>query len=111
MAVLALTLMLASLGSGQIAGRVPPEPRAIPAFNPVTCRELGQIRSDVRKGRDEGSLSKRQAKELRREAREVAMLERRYSQGGLSSPEAAELRTRIEVLRALTRAKRIGTIK
>ena len=106
---LALSLMLAA--AGPIAGRLPPQPRAIPAFNPVTTRDLGKIRSEVRDGRDEGTLSRRQARELRREAREIAMLEERYAGGGLTDPEAAELRARIEVLRALTRAKRLSTVK
>jgi len=99
------------VASGPIVGSLPPQPRALPAYNPVTSADLGHVRRDVRKGRDEGSLSKKQAKELRREAREVAMLEERYAAGGLSSAEAAELRARIGVLRALTNGKRLGTIK
>jgi hypothetical protein len=102
---------MVSLGSGPLVGRLPPEPRAIPSFNPVTSRDIGQISSDVAKGRKEGSLSKRQARELRREAREIAMLEERFASGGLDNGEAAELRARIEVLRAMTRGKRLGTIK
>lgn len=106
-----IALALALMSSGPIAGSLPPEPRAIPSFNPVTSRELGLIRKDVSKGREEGSLSRRQARELRREAREIAMLEARYAKGGFYGAEAAELRARIEVLRALTRGKRLGTIK
>jgi hypothetical protein len=104
----ALALLVAA---GPIVGSLPPEPRALPAYNPVTSAELGLVRRDVRKGREEASLSKKQAKELRRETREVSMLEERYAAGGLSSAEAAELRARIEVLRALTNGKRLRTIK
>ena len=105
---LTLAIMMAA---GPIVGSLPPEPRALPAYNPATSAELGLIRRDVRKGREEGSLSKKQARELRRESREVAMLEERYAAGGLSGAEAAELRARIEVLRALTRGKRLGAFK
>lgn len=105
---MALALWVAS---GPIVGSLPPEPRALPAYNPVTSAELGLVGRDVRKGREEGSPSKKEARELRRETREVGMLEERYAAGGLSSAEAAELRARIEVLRALTNGKRLGTIK
>ena len=97
--------------SGPISGNIPAQPRALPSYNPATSAELALVRRDVRKGREEGSLSKKQARELRRESREVSMLEGRYAAGGLSAAEAAELKARIEVLRALTRGKRLGTIK
>jgi hypothetical protein len=99
------------MAAGPIAGGVPSAPGALPSYNPVTSLELSSISKDVRRGRDEGSLSRKQAKELRREVREIATLEQRYGQGGLSDTEAAELRARIEVLRALTRGKRLGTLK
>ena len=104
-------LALALMMSGPIAGNIPAEPRALPSYNPATSAELAMVRRDVRKGRKEGSLSRKQARELRRESGEVAMLEQRYAAGGLSSAEAAELKARIEVLRALTRGKRLGTIR
>jgi hypothetical protein len=104
-------LALALISSAPLAGSLPPQPRAIPSFNPATSSQLGQIRSEVRKGREEGSLSRRQARQLRGEAGEIAMLEQRYASGGLTGAEAAELRTRIEVLRALTRGKRLGTVR
>jgi hypothetical protein len=104
-------LALALMVTGPIAGTVPSQPRALPSYNPATTAELGLIRRDVRKGREEGSLSRKQASELRRESREVAMLEERYAAGGLTGAEAAELKARIEVLRALTRGKRLGSIK
>ncbi len=97
--------------SGPIAGSIPPQSRALPSYNPATSADLASIRREVRRGREEGSLSKKQAKELSRESREVAILEERYAAGGLSTVEAAELRARIEVLRALTRGKRLGSIK
>jgi hypothetical protein len=108
--MIGLTLALL-MASGPIVESPPPAPRAVPSFNPVTNAELGAIRSDVRKGREEGLLTRRQARELRREAREISMLEERFAAGRLGSGEAAELRARIEVLRALTRGKRLGTVK
>ncbi|GAA4007028.1 hypothetical protein GCM10022211_20110 [Sphingomonas humi] len=104
-------VLAAMIGSGPLAGTIPVQARPLPSYNPATSADLGTIRRDVRKGREEGSLSRRQARELRRESREVAMLEERYAAGGLSTAEQAELKARIEVLRALTRGKRLGTIK
>ena len=111
MSVLALASLLAVLSYGPIVGSLPPEPRAIPSFNPATTGDIGMIRSDIATGRREGSLSRRQARELRRESREIEMLEERYAAAGLSDDERAELRSRLEVLRALTNAKRLGTVR
>jgi hypothetical protein len=101
--------------SGPIYGPPAPAPaavRAVPGIKPTgISREVDQIRSDIHHGRDSGQLSRKQAKELRREAGEIQGLETRYSAGGLSESEQAELRNRTEVLRAITNAKRLGTIK
>ena len=116
MAVLSFifTAMVAGFpASGQIAGPPPPAPaRALPGFRPVAIsRDVAEIRSDIRDGRQDGQLSRKQAKELRREAGEINGLEDRYAQGGVTDSEAAELINRTEVLRAITNAKRSGTIK
>jgi hypothetical protein len=52
-----------------------------------------------------------QARHLKREVSEIPMLERRYARDGLTDQEQAELRSRVEVLKALTSAKRIGQIR
>jgi hypothetical protein len=73
--------------------------------------EVRTVLADINQGAHAGQLSHRQAKELRREAGEITQLEERYAAGGLSNAEAAELQNRIEVLRALTNAKRSGVIR
>lgn len=107
----AAALATAGSSSAQFVGRIPPEPRVLPSFNPATGRDLRDVRSDIRAGRERGELSRRDARRLRREANEISMLEERYSNGGLSDAERAELRSRIEVLRAITRGKRLGTLR
>ena len=95
-----------ALLAGPIAGPPAPTPRALPTYNGVTATELRDLRREIGKGRDRGELSRKQTRQLRREASEVAMLEQRYAAGGLSDAERAELRARVEVLRVLTRRKR-----
>lgn len=75
---------------------------------PGVARELGQADRNIREGRESGQLSRREAKQLRRESRQIATLERRYARGGLSQSERAELEARIAALRSLTGAKRSG---
>ncbi|MCW3797120.1 hypothetical protein OMW55_04775 [Sphingomonas sp. BN140010] len=88
-----------------------PAPRVTPTFNPGVDRDVRQVRSDIEHGRDDGHLSPREAKALRREAARIGALQERYAAGGLSDSEQAELRTRVEALRAVTNGKRLGTIK
>lgn len=93
----------------------PPTPvptRPFPGIKPVEIgQEVDQIRSNIRKGRDRGQLSRKQAKDLRREASELDSLASRYGRDGMSDSEQAELRNRAEVLRAITSAKRSGAIE
>lgn len=91
-------------------GRPPTTPRALPPLSPGVDWDMRKIGSEISDGRDRGELSKRQARELRREAGEIRMLQRRYARGGLSGAEQKELRARAEMLRALTRAKRRGSL-
>jgi hypothetical protein len=101
--------------SGAIYGPPAPVPAAahsVPGIGPTGVgREVDQIRSDIRHGRDSGQLSRKQAKELRREAGEIQGLQERYSSNGLTDFEQSELLNRTEVLRAITNAKRSGIIK
>ena len=96
---------------GQIYGPPAPAPKASRAVLPGVSPEVRTIYRDIRDGRQDGQLSRKQAKELRREAGVIGDLERRYASDGLSESEQAELRNRTEVLRAITNAKRFGTIK
>lgn len=106
--VLAAAALLPQTG---IAGRPAPEPRALPGWSSSSSADLGRIRRDVRDARKEGRLTRRQARELRREAREIGRLEERHAAGGLSEAERAELRSRVALLRALSNAKRLGTLR
>lgn len=73
-----------------------------------SAAETAKIRSDIRNGRDSGQLTRREAKQLRREAWQIDTLEDRYAAGGLSPSEEAELYARREALRSDVIAKRTG---
>ncbi|MBQ1499850.1 MAG: hypothetical protein IIZ38_16190 [Sphingomonas sp.] len=73
-----------------------------------SAAETARIRSDIRDGRDSGQLTRRQAKQLKREAFQIDTLEARYAAGGLSPAEEAELFARRETLRNDVIAKRTG---
>jgi hypothetical protein len=106
-----LTAMSLYPQSTAIAGPPPPSPSALPTIKPTAVWEAPEIRAEVEEGRERGELSRRQAKELRRELRQIATLEERYAAGGISEAEQEELRARVEMVRALTRAKRTGALK
>ncbi|WP_343517734.1 hypothetical protein [Sphingomonas sp.] len=80
-------------------------PAPSPAL-PGVARELGQADRSIRDGRESGQLSRREARALRRESRQIAVLEERFARGGLSESERAELETRVRALRSVTGAKR-----
>lgn len=80
-----------------------PAPRPV---LPGVARELDQADRSIRDGRESGQLSRREARALRRESRQIAVLEERYQRGGLSESERAELESRVAALRSVTGAKR-----
>lgn len=80
-----------------------PAPR--PAL-PGVAREVHQVDRSIREARDADKLSRKEARELRRESRRIAALEERYSRDGLSESERAGLQTRIEALRSSASARR-----
>jgi hypothetical protein len=92
-----------------------PVPSAPVLTTAPTSRGMGAnvdlVLTDIHQGAAAGQLSHKQAKELRIEAGEISALQSRYAADGLSDSEAAELRTRTEVLHAITNAKRSGLIK
>ena len=104
-------LVMLPTGGGPIYGPPAPVQRTLPDYDSGVGRDVGQLRSDIDQGRTQRQLSRRQARELRREASEIGMLQERYAAGGLTESERAELRTRVEALRGITTAKRLGTIK
>lgn len=87
---------------------IPTPVRGIPGIGP-DARDIGQlmrrVRTDISRGRHSGGLSHREAKELRRQAEAIDMLESRYARDGLTDAELKELQSRLEALRSLTYAK------
>lgn len=80
-----------------------PVPR--PAL-PGVARELHQVDRSIRDARDADKLSRKEARQLRRESRRIAALEDRYARDGLSESERAALQARIEALRSIASARR-----
>lgn len=113
-ALLLLSLPLAAPLTAQIVGRPPteykPRPNPFPGDSrlpgPGAGREARDIGAKVERGREEGAISRREARQLRREARRIASLSRLYRRDGLSDSERAELETRTHLLRsALSRPR------
>lgn len=67
---------------------------------PSAADEVGHIRKQINRLRDSGVLSRREARQLRREALRIGYTAHRYSRDGLSASERAELRARTAALRA-----------
>lgn len=80
-----------------------PAPR--PAL-PGVARELNQVDRSIRDARDADKLSRKEARELRRESRRIAALEERYARNGLTESERAGLQARLEALRSIASARR-----
>lgn len=71
-----------------------------PASGQWVGRELRKTRDMIGDGRKNGELSEKEAKALRREARQIDTLADRYGRDGLTDSEQRELETRAQVLRA-----------
>jgi hypothetical protein len=97
--------------SKQTYGARAPAAGGLRSLRALVCRDVGRVRSDIEHGKDSGQLSRKQARRLKQEAGEIRMLQERYARDGLSDQEQAELRNRVEVLKAITNAKKIGRIK
>jgi hypothetical protein len=103
-----LAALMTSPAAAQFVGKPVYEPVPPPAPfigtsrspGPGVARELRDVRSRIERARDEGQLSKREARQLRREARLIGRLADRYAAGGLSPAERGELGTRAQVLRS-----------
>lgn len=110
--ILAPLLLAAAPASAQIwGGPTMQGPSGGPMGRDQSAAETAKIRSDIRDGRDSGQLTRRQAKQLKREAYQIDTLEERYAGGGLSPSEEAELFARREALRNDVIAKRSGARK
>jgi hypothetical protein len=100
----------------QIAPRTPPSDGHIPGgiidvrvrpSHPTIGRELRETRDRIDRGRDNGDLSKREARALRREATQIGTLADRYGQDGISEAEHRELEMRTRVLQSQVDIQRI----
>ena len=83
---------------------VPPASRFLPdsgLAGPAIWRELDDIRGDIRAARANGWLSRREARQLRRETRRIAHAAARYGRDGLSTSERRELQARADALRGI----------
>ncbi|WP_342250564.1 hypothetical protein [Sphingomonas sp. OTU376] len=110
--ILAPVLLLAAPASAQIWGGPSLKgPSGGSMSQDRSAAETAKIRSDIRDGRSGGQLTRREAKQLRREAYQIDTLEERFAAGGLSPSEEAELFARREALRNDVVAKRSGQRK
>jgi hypothetical protein len=105
-AFLVLASSIAAPAGARIAGNHPPrdvapsnpfpEPQRL---GPGLGRDVRDIRQRVEDAHDNGVISKREARQLKREARLIGRLERRYGRDGLSMSERKELEARARYLR------------
>ena len=103
-----IAIAVAAPAGAQIVGKPPRE--YLPPPNPFigdsrlpgpgVGRDLRNIRSDVERGRKSGAISRREARQLKREARHIGHLADLYVQDGLSASERMELEARASYLRA-----------
>jgi uncharacterized membrane protein len=104
-------VMIPAAASAQIYGPPAPTNRlpgiSMSASQSTVGRDTRKIRHDVREAREDGTLTKREARSLRREANQIDTLAERYGADGLSDSEARELDTRARVLRDVTNTQRI----
>ena len=106
--LLPAVLAIAAPGTAQIVGkhdygdvrmpdRLGPDGR-LPRPSPGA--EVRDIRGRVGDARDAGAISRREARQLDRQARAIGGLARRYGRDGLSFSEAREIEARSLALRA-----------
>lgn len=111
---LPLLLILPVTSQAQFMPRTPPPGDRMPGISdtgtmssePSMGRDLRRARDFIDQGREDGGLSKKEARALRREARQIDTLAERYGRDGLSGSEQRELDMRVQVLRAQTIAQR-----
>jgi hypothetical protein len=103
-----VSLSLAASAGARIAERHPPrEVQRPPNTLAVDSRQKGpglrrdveDISQRVERARENGTISRHEARQLRREARLIAIQAHRYGRDGLSSSERAELESRAHSLR------------
>ena len=110
--VAAALLIVPFAAQAQIAPRTPPDGGRLPGIadsptHPAIGRELRETRERIDRGRESGDLSKREARALRRENRQIGVLADRYSRDGISDAEYRELEMRARVLQSQVEAQRV----
>jgi hypothetical protein len=90
-------------GTTRLPGQI--EIRAVPG-DPYVAHDLREARETIERRRDNGELTRREARRLRREVRTVSRLSYRYSSNGLRDDERAELALRAQELRSKAAAPR-----
>lgn len=71
------------------------------APGPGIWAEVADIRRDIRRARENGWVSRREARRLDRGARRIGHVAARYGEGGLSAAERGELSNRTAALRSV----------
>ncbi|HLL59020.1 MAG TPA: hypothetical protein VK391_03920 [Allosphingosinicella sp.] len=108
LAFVLVSLSLAASAGARIAERHPPREVQRPPNTlvvdsrqkgPGLRRDVEDIRQRVERARENGTISRHEARQLRREARLIAIQAHRYGRDGLSSSERAELESRAHSLR------------
>jgi hypothetical protein len=99
-----------------IVDRTPPGTEHIP--NPIEVRvrasdrvvtsDLREARRSIERRHENGEISRREARRLRRAVSRVAGLARRYGQDGLSGSEVSELQLHANVVRSQAEAPRVA---
>ena len=110
---LPLLLILSAPAHAQLMPRTPSPGDRTPGISGTDMRtadttpdhDLRRTRDLIGQGRQDGDLSKKEARALRREARQIDTLADRYASDGLSDSERRELEMRVQVLRAQTIAQ------
>ena len=78
--------------------------------SPPIGQQIGEIDRRIDDGRDSRTLTKRQARRLRREAGQIGTLQERYALDGLSAAEERELDLRAGVLREQVNNERLRSM-
>lgn len=100
-----------------IVDRTPPGTERIPspievrvrASDRVVTSDLREACRSIERRRENGKISRREARQLRRAVGRVAGLARRYGQDGLSGSEVSELQLHANAVRSQAEAPRVAS--
>ncbi|MHA6722484.1 hypothetical protein [Sphingomonas sp. RS2018] len=105
--LMAAGMLIAVPASAQFTDRAPPTSRTPPPIlrgdarlpDPAVSRDVRDIDRQIRRGRDAGTLTRREGRALRRQSAQIGSLADRYAADGMSDQERQELQLRAGVLR------------